>query len=44
MSSKHRLVRSTIAAVAAVAAGLVTRSMVKALSAPENPISGQQVD
>jgi hypothetical protein len=44
MNSKHRLVRSAIAAVAAAAAGLLTRSMVKAVSAPENPISGQKVD
>ena len=36
MSGKHRLLRSAIAAVAAVAAGLLTRSMVKAVSAPEN--------
>jgi hypothetical protein len=36
MSSKHRLLRSAIAAVAAAPAGLVTRSMVKAVTAPEN--------
>ena len=36
MSSKHRLLRSAIAAVAATAAGLLTRSMVKAVSAPEH--------
>ncbi len=36
MSHKHRLLRSAIAAAAAAAAGLLTRSMVKAVSTPEN--------
>ena len=36
MNSKQRLLRSAIAAVAATAAGLLTRSMVKAVSAPES--------
>ena len=44
MNSKHRLLRSAIAAVAAAAAGVLTRSMVKAVSAPENPISDRHVD
>jgi hypothetical protein len=36
MSSKQRLLRSAVAAVAATAAGLLTRSMVKAVIAPES--------
>jgi hypothetical protein len=44
MNSKHRLLRSAIAAVAAAAAGVLTRSMVKAVSAPENPIGERKVD
>jgi hypothetical protein len=44
MSSKHRLLRSAIAAAAAAAAGLLTRSMVKAVSAPEKPIGERNVD
>jgi hypothetical protein len=36
MSAQHRLLRSAIAAVAAAAAGLLTRSMVKAVSAPDD--------
>lgn len=35
MSAKHRLLRSAIAAVAAAVAGLLTRSMVKAVSGPD---------
>ena len=35
MRGKHRLLRSAIAAAAVAAAGLVTRSMVRAVSAPE---------
>ncbi|SMO99083.1 hypothetical protein SAMN06273567_11549 [Geodermatophilus aquaeductus] len=35
MDLRDRLLRSAIAAAAAVAAGLLTRSMVKAVSAPE---------
>ncbi|MBM7808206.1 hypothetical protein JOD57_004043 [Geodermatophilus bullaregiensis] len=35
MNRSHRLLRSAIAAAAAVAAGVLTRSMVKAVSAPE---------
>ena len=38
MSSKHRLLRSAIAAVAAAAAAVLTRSMVKAVSAPEKDV------
>src|ERR687894_2644038 len=40
MGSRHRLLRSAIAAAAAVAAGLLTRSMVKAVSAPEDGTIG----
>jgi hypothetical protein len=36
MSRRHRLLRSAIAAAAAAAAGLLIRSMVKAVSAPED--------
>ena len=36
MSRRHRLLRSAIAAAAATAAGLLIRSMVKAVSAPED--------
>lgn len=36
MSRRHRLLRSAIAAAAAAAAGLQIRSMVKAVSAPED--------
>jgi hypothetical protein len=36
MDRRHRLLRSAIAAAAAAAAGLITRSMVKAVSAPED--------
>ncbi len=36
MSGKHRLLRTAIAAAATAAAGLLTRSMVKAVSAPES--------
>jgi len=36
MSHRHRLLRSVIAAAAATAAGLLTRSMVKAVSAPDD--------
>jgi hypothetical protein len=36
MSTRHRLLRSAIAAAAAVAAGLLTRAMAKAVSAPED--------
>jgi hypothetical protein len=36
MSRRHRLLRSAIAAAAAAAAALLTRSMVKAVSAPED--------
>jgi hypothetical protein len=32
---RHRLLRSAIAAAAAAAAGLLTRSMVRAVTAPE---------
>ncbi|WP_204693666.1 hypothetical protein [Geodermatophilus bullaregiensis] len=35
VNRSHRLLRSAIAAAAAVAAGVLTRSMVKAVSAPE---------
>jgi hypothetical protein len=38
MSPRHRLFRSAVAAAAAVAAGLLLRSMVKAVSAPEDGI------
>jgi hypothetical protein len=40
VSRRHRLLRSTIAAAAAVAAGVLTRSMVKAVSAPEDGTAG----
>ena len=36
MSSDDRLLSAAIAAVAVAAAGLLIRSMVKAVSAPEN--------
>ena len=36
MSHRHRPLRSAIAAAAAAAAGLLIRSMVKAVSAPED--------
>jgi hypothetical protein len=39
MSRRHRLVRAAIAAAAAAAAGGLIRSMVKAVSAPEDGIS-----
>jgi hypothetical protein len=35
MSRRHRQLRSAIAAAAAAAAGLLTRSMVKAVNAPK---------
>jgi hypothetical protein len=44
MNGKHRLLRSAIAAAAAAAAGLLTRSMVKAVSAPENPVRERDLD
>ena len=34
MSQRHRLLRSVIAAAAAAVAGVLTRSMVKAVSRP----------
>ena len=34
MSQRHRLLRSVIAAAAATVAGILTRSMVKAVSRP----------
>ena len=40
MDLRDRLLRSAIAAAAAVAAGLLTRSMVKAVSAPEDGTIG----
>jgi hypothetical protein len=40
MDVRDRLLRSAIAAAAAVAAGLLTRSMVKAVSAPEDGTIG----
>ena len=36
MSQRHRLLRSAIAAAAAVVAGVLTRSMVRAVSRPED--------
>jgi hypothetical protein len=36
MSHAHRLLSSAIAAAAVTAAGLLIRSMVKAVSAPDN--------
>ena len=36
MSRRHRLLRSAIGAVAAAAAGILTRSMVRAVSRPED--------
>jgi hypothetical protein len=36
MDRRHRLLRSAIAAAAAAAAGLLTRSMVRAVTAPED--------
>ncbi len=40
MSHRHRLLRSAIAAAATVAAGLLTRAMAKAASAPEDGTVG----
>ena len=40
MDLRDRLLRSAIAAAAAVAAALLTRSMVKAVSAPEDGTTG----
>ncbi len=40
MGGTHRLLRSAIAAAAATAAGLLTRSMVRAVTAPD---TGAQV-
>jgi hypothetical protein len=36
MDRRHRLLRTAIAAAAAAAAGLLTRSMVRAVTAPED--------
>ncbi len=36
MSRRHRLLRSAIAAAAAAVAGVLTRSMVRAVSRPED--------
>ena len=40
MDLRDRLLRSAIAAAAAVAAGLLTRSMAKAVSTPEDGTTG----
>jgi hypothetical protein len=40
MRRTHRLLRSVVAAAAVAAAGALTRSMVRAVSAPDGPPGG----